>query len=369
MSIGERLREIRSTLQLTMDAVGQQTGLGVSTISDFENDKREPRIGQLKHLADLYHRPVAYFLDDSAPPAEVVLWRQRPASPTAELVQAKLVELADQYHTLEVLCGQASNMDLPHCDVAANSFGYPAAAALARRVRNDLGLGDRPGQTLLRILEEVCNVKVFHLDFEPSGTAACTMTDRYGAAILLNRHNVPWRRTFDLAHELFHLLTWRVFRHHEVGASSEPSSSEEKFATCFASNLLMPEEVFREAVDLQRNASSAVSADGLFEVARQFDVSVEAILWRMGFVYNIDSQKISSYLERLGSRMASWDGRDRPMPPERPQRFLALARQALRKGMISTGRYAEYVGISRREAMRVVEEDAEDDVQIEVAHP
>jgi predicted HTH domain antitoxin len=44
-----------------------------------------------------------------------------------------------------------------------------------------------------------------------------------------------------------------------------------------------------------------------------------------------------------------------------------LARQALRKGLISTGRFAEYVGISRRDAMKVVEEDAADDVQVEVA--
>jgi predicted HTH domain antitoxin len=44
-----------------------------------------------------------------------------------------------------------------------------------------------------------------------------------------------------------------------------------------------------------------------------------------------------------------------------------LARQALRKGMISTGRYAEYVGISRRDAMKFVEQDATEDVQIDVA--
>jgi Zn-dependent peptidase ImmA (M78 family)/transcriptional regulator with XRE-family HTH domain len=369
MSIGERLREIRSDLKLTLDAVGQRTGIGVSTLSEFENDKREPRIGQLKQLADVYHRPVAYFLDDSVPPTDVVLWRERPSSPTAETIQAQLVELADQYHTLEVLCGQGSNMDLPHCDSDANAFSYAAAARLAHRVRNDLGLGDRPGQALLRVLEEVCNVKVFHLDFEPSGTAACTLADRYGAAILLNSRNAPRRRTFDLAHELFHLLTWRGFHHHVTAGSAVPSAQEEKFASCFASNLLMPEEVFRESVDLQRSAASAVSADGLFEVARQFDVSVEAVLWRMRFVYHIDSQKISSYLDRLRSRMVSWDGKDRPQPPERPQRFLALAIQALRRGMISTGRYAEYVGISRRDAMKVVEEDAEDDVQIEVAHP
>ena len=369
MCLSERLREVRSGLKLTLEAVAQQTGLGISTLSEFESGKREPRIGQLKQLADAYHRSVSYFLDESVPPAELVLWRERPPSPTAEQMQARLVELADQYHTLEVLCEQGSDMDLPRCEINAKTFGYPAAGRLAHRVRNDLGLGDRPGQTLLRVLEEVCNVKVFHLDFEPSGTAACTLADRYGAAVLLNSRNAPWRRTFDLAHELFHLITWRVFRHQETSDSAEASPQEEKFATCFARNLLMPEEVFRGAVDSQRGASGRVDADGLCEVAREFDVSVEAVLWQIGFVYNIPSEKVRGYLDQLRPRMASWDQIARATPPERPSRFFALGRQALRKGLISTGRYAEYVGISRRDAMKVVEEDAEADVQIEVAHP
>jgi hypothetical protein len=61
--------------------------------------------------------------------------------------------------------------------------------------------------------------------------------------------------------------------------------------------------------------------------------------------------------------------REKDTPPRRPLRFEALARQALRKGLLSTGKYAEYVGITRREAMRLVEQEAAEDVQIEVAHP
>lgn len=366
MSLSERLKEARLGLKMTLDAVCQQTGLGSSTLSEFENGKREPRLGQLKQLADVYRRPISYFLDDSVPPAELVLWRERPTSPTVEQVQARLVELADQYRTLEVLCGQPTNPELPYSEVVLSRFGYPAAAKLAHNVRKILGLGDRPGETLLRVLEEVCNVKIFHLDFEPSGTAACSHTERYGAAVLLNSRNVPWRRTFDLAHELFHLLTWRVFRHDK--AATEPSPQEEKYATCFARNLLMPEEVLREAVDRHGSGNRSIDADGLFEVAREFDVSVEAVLRQMGFVYDIPSEKVNEYVEQLRGRIMSWDRGVRAKPSERPVRFEALAHQALRKGLISTGRYADYLGISRRDAMRVVEEDAETDVEIEVAH-
>ena len=57
-------------------------------------------------------------------------------------------------------------------------------------------------------------------------------------------------------------------------------------------------------------------------------------------------------------QMAFWDDRQRDVPPHRPLRFEALANEALRKGLISTGRYAEFLGITRREAMRQVEQEA-----------
>jgi len=369
MRLRERLKEARLGLKLTLEVVSEKARLGVSTLSEFENGRREPRLGQLKQLAGVYHRPISYFLDESDPPAELVLWRERPPSPSAEELESRLIELADQYQTLEVLCEQPSRIGLAEATVEAGKFGYPEAGRLARRVRNELGLGDRPGQTLLRVLEEVYNVKVFHLGFEPSGCAACTVAERFGAAVLLNARNARSRRTFDLAHELFHLLTWAIFRQNQVAESVIPSRSEEKLATCFARNLLMPEEVLRNAVDARRNGSRTLNFDGLCEVAREFDVSVEAVLWQMAFVYQIPSDRITAYLDRIGGRIHPWERSVPDQPPERPLRFQALARQALRKGLISAGRYSEMLGISRRDAMRVVEEDAEDDAQIEVAHP
>lgn len=369
MSLIERLKYARNSLNLTLNVVEGLTGIGISTLSDFENGKREPKLGQLKKLADAYRRPISYFLDEGELVPELVLWRQKPTSPRAEELQTLLVSLAETYHNLELICGEVRPYELPSATGDAERFGYSEAAKLARRVRDDLGLGNRPGQTLLRVLEEVCQIKVFHLSFEPTGSAACTVSAKSGAAILLNAKNVRWRRNFDLAHELFHLLTWKFFRKATAADILTPSSQEEKLATCFARNLLMPQESLREAVDAQRGEKGKLSFDDLFEIARQFDVSVEALLWHIGFVYSIDSTVVQQQIDRLRGQISFWDERERDTPSERPLRFRALARQALRRGLISTGRYAEYLGITRREAMQVVEQDAEEDVEVEVAHP
>ena len=121
--------------------------------------------------------------------------------------------------------------------------------------------------------------------------------------------------------------------------------------------------------DVVRADRTKLSFDDLFEVARQFDVSVEALLWQMTFVFSLSKEIVGQTIEKLRDRMAFWDQRQHDTPPKRPLRFEALANEALRKGWISTGRYAEYLGITRRQAMRQVEQEAPDDAEVEVAHP
>jgi len=369
MSVAERLKYARKAMKLTLREVADRTGIGFSTLSEFENGKREPRLSHLKQLSEAYRRSVNFFLDEGDLVPEVVLWRQKPTSPRAEEVQADLLKLTEQYHNLELWCDDVEELDLPFVSPGTRPFDYAQAEKLAHDFRSKYGLGERPGHTLLRVLEEICRVKVFHLRFEPTGSAACTYSDRYGAAVLLNFHNVRWRRNFDLAHELFHLLTWRVFRRESSTETVEASQDEEKLATCFARNLLMPQESLRIAIDSQRGCGTKLSFHGLFEVARQFDVSVEALLWHMSFIYRIPKEQIHQALAKFRDQMSFWDDRERDEPPKRPLRFQSLARQALQKGLISTGRYAEYLGISRREAMQAVEQDAAEDAEVEVVDP
>jgi len=355
-------------MNLTLADVQKRSGIGSSTLSEFENGKREPRLLQLKDLAELYHRSTSFFLDEGPLPVEIVLWREKPTSPNAELVQAELLKLAEQYRNLERWCEDVEEHDLPTKRGNPQRFGYTQAEKLAHEFRTRYGLGDRPGQSLLRVLEEVCKVKVFHMQFEPSGSAACTFSDRYGAAILLNSNHVRWRRNFDLAHELFHLLTWKVFRQLDTSSTVEASPQEEKLATCFARNLLMPQDQLRIAIDSQRGERKKLAFDDLFEIARQFDVSVEALLRQVGFIYNLSEDVVEQDIETLRDRISFWDKRQHDTPPNRPLRFEALASEALRKGLIATGRYAEYLGITRRQAMRQVEQEAPDDAEVEVTH-
>ncbi len=72
------------------------------------------------------------------------------------------------------------------------------------------------------------------------------MDERYRAAILPNSNNIRWRRNFDLAHELFHQLTWKLFR---IGDSAtQADDQDEKLANCFAGSLLVPPKPLKLSV-------------------------------------------------------------------------------------------------------------------------
>ena len=369
MALAERLRYARERAGLTGVQVHERVGIGESSLSEFENGKREPKLSQLHILGKAYGRPVTFFLADGPIPREVVLWREVPPEGFEETENCFL-RLCHQYHNLEVWTDEAAPGDLPYEKADATSYEYPDAVALAKRVRDELQLGDRPGQVLLRILEEVLRVKVFHSEFEPSGTAVSTKSETFGPAILLNTSNVRWRRNFDLAHELFHLLTWDTFRHGAEQPGAVASKPEDSLATCFASNLLMPSDV--TGVEIERHSKDgSVSCEVLYDIARQFDVSTDALLWRAHMLYRMpsDTEKTRKDIETVSRWEATHGTRSQEdaTPPKYPDRYWALGLKALRRGVISTGRFAEYMDISRRQATKLSEQEATGCEEVEIA--
>lgn len=354
-----RLTKARERLSLTQAQVAERTGIGPSSLSEFERGHREPSLGQLQALARLYQRSLPWMLGEEAEPVEVVLWRQRPEPPVAAEVGARFLRLSEQYRNLELWCSDTVECDLPRVEADAGKFHSFDSANLAKRVRNELALGDRPGESLLRTLEEVCGVKVFHLTFEPTGTAACVKSAAFGASILLNKSNVPWRRAFDTAHELFHLLTWESFNKQWTGDPPIATAQEEKLANVFASNLLMPEEPFRLAVQRRMTDVHTPGMDQAFAVAREFGVSVDAVLVRMSFLFGLKQEVVERARAAWRALAALYEDREVDNPPELPRRFQAMAMAALKGGNISIGRFSEYLGLSRQRAMEIARSQEE----------
>lgn len=371
MGIPERLRYARQGAGLTGVQVKERTGIGTSSLSEFESGRREPSVSQLQKLASAYRRAIAFFLAEGEIPREIVLWREKPHG-VAQDLEAEFLRLCRQYRNLEIWTGDELPLRLPRGDSGAKAFTFHHAQKLAQQVRNELQLGDHPALALLSVLQEVCGVKVFHLEFEPTGTAASSKSESFGAAVLLNAGNVRWRRNFDLAHELFHLLTWDIFRavDQDGQVSAVAGEEEESLANCFARNLLLPPEALRTAVD-DGVENGRIPYEALFDIVRQFDVSIDALFWQIHRVYNWgqeNADRTRGQIDKAQGWAAALDRRrSSAKPPQRPDRYWALAVRALRHGEISIGRFAEYLDVTRPEALRYAEQEITDDDEVQVA--
>lgn len=350
MDIPKKLKLARKAIGMTQRQVCAQSGFDDSTLSAFETGRSEPRMGQLAKLAEVYRVSLSYFFDEAIPAQQVVLWRNEPEDKL--YIQTEFLELCRQYRQLESWTKNNHGQRLMGIDDVGEGFGYPQAKELAKKARNIMQLGDRPGQSLYTILEEVYAVKIFYLDLGSDGTAASAFSEEFGAAILLNSNCSRWRRNHDLAHELFHLLTWKRFNY--AGGVAFPSQNEEKLATCFAGNLLLPEEVVRNAISMSCDEEGNVSLEQLDAIAREFDVSLESLIWRMLFLFNWTEDYTRRILSQAKEYVTTARRDNGPKPALFPERYRYLAIKALHNGEISLGRFAKFLKISRSEAAKYI---------------
>ena len=353
MDIGQRLKIAREAIGYTLEEAEQKSGIGKSSLSEFENAKREPKFSQLSRLAEVYKRTIEFFFADEPLVENVMLWRKKPTvEGEKEKTEAEFRQLCQQYHKLEVLTGEVKRVALPHADVTkTEDFDFRQAELFAKYVRDSFRLGDIPIASLKRRLEEVYYIKIFYLDF--AGSAISIVSEEFGPAILLNGKNKQWRRSYDLAHELFHLLTWGVFR----SETKEVSEYEEKLADAFASRLLMPEEYINDRVKSSTDDEGQISFDQLDDIARELDVSLVALIYRIASIYRFKKEETAKYIKATEQYLKFLKPRESYKPNKLPERYYDLAQRALREGKLSLMQFAKYMGISYRKAQEYLVED------------
>ena len=353
MNIGERLKIARNSIGYTLEKASQESGIGQSSISEFENNKREPKFSHLSKLADIYKKKIEFFLADKPIIEKVMLWRDKPISEEEmKKTEQEFYQLCEQYRDLEILMDEVKQSKLPVPDITEpEKFDYDQAELFAKEVQEKFRLGDVPISSLKQILEEIYHIKIFYLDFP--GSAISTVSEEFGPAILLNAKNKQWRRSYDLAHELFHLLTWNVFR----SKSKLKDGHENRLANAFASRLLMPEEPVKARVKAGINDKGQISLDRLYDIAREFDVSLIALIYRIASIYRFKKDETKKYIDSAEKYLRSLKPRPSYEPPKLPERYCDLAMRALREGKQSLMQFAKYMSISYKKAQEYLTEE------------
>ena len=323
------------------------------TLSAIEKGARKINAHELIMMARLYGRNLEYFLESDVAPDPVPLWRKVRKTDVNQ-IQRQFLSFLENYSNLEHLLGlkrrwKDIQKNYDRDDFSVN--GFEQADKLGADIHNFLDLGSRPSLNLLNVLENKLRFKILHLSLGDGVSGASVADNTIGVGILINAKDAPWRRNFDLAHELFHIITWNVFSPEEIG-NGATKTRPEQYADIFASSLLLPEAHLLDALK-ETTTNNKIRFVDIIELAKDFGVSSEAILWRLVNLGRLKKSQVQKILDdpdfrdvdRTRRRSLYIEGK----PSKFPSRFISLACRCLLEGKISRGTFAEYLEIDRAE--------------------
>ncbi len=286
--IGYRIKAAREVSDWSQQKLAEELGFkDRQTISDLEKGKRVLKPNELIQICASLDREIDYFIDPFVIAGEGQFsWRADPGLSQDELETFELK--AGQWIGLLRWLRKSKDKQtsaLKRTLRISGSSSYEDAQQGAESLVHELDLGMIPAERLLDSVENKLDIPVLYVDTIKSDDgewisgAACSL--RNMAVILINRNEPPGRQNWDLAHELFHVLTWdamvpehRELRGFEIGQSPRRI---EQLADNFTSALLMPKSSLEKMIDFEK----VTEIDYLFELSTLFKVTPTAFSWRL----------------------------------------------------------------------------------------
>ncbi len=360
-NLGRKIRYLREHFGLSQSELAERVGWSSQhvIVGNIESGDREVKAWELLKLSDIFKINVSDLLSQEQIPAgeqksppQYVLWRKQADEKIRVEQEARFFSIIKRYVFLE----QA--VELPNRKKVTRNFPsfsldlvnttFQQVYSLAETCRHELGLGNFPAKNLVSVLEDEYQVKIVYLELDAEqGSAACTRGDGT-SSIMLNVNEVPWRRNFSIAHEFFHIVTWNKELFAQISSSPELTEKNEQYANAFAAGLLMPSEQTKHLIEQYKTSEGKISFADLIAIAREFEVSTEALIWRLVGL-NIIRQKIGKKLvassELKSLEFDSVEER-RNRDHFRSWRFVRLAYQAHARGRLSRSQFANYLGVS-----------------------
>jgi Zn-dependent peptidase ImmA (M78 family)/transcriptional regulator with XRE-family HTH domain len=358
--LGQAIRARRKALGVTQEQLAAALGFNAAqTVSDIERGERSVKAWELVKIADALSTTVEDLLELRRTSDDVhVLWRRGSTAASSEL-EGKFLDRSRRYALLERWNALPPAPQLPQLELDPDRDSFRDAAKLARTVGKALDLGSRPAAALAAVLVEVFRVKIFFEHLGEDESAASAKGD-FGYAILMNANQAPWRRNYNLAHEVFHLVTWDA----TVGALNPAAGAPfwldriERLANAFASHLLLPADEVEARFDI-RFSNGELRYGDLVEMAREFDVSTEALVWRLRLMNKLSQEQAEQILEdpefRREDRRSMPGSWDRPPRGPLPDRYWRLALNAYRRGEVTLARLANLLETSVSQAGELVD--------------
>jgi Zn-dependent peptidase ImmA (M78 family)/transcriptional regulator with XRE-family HTH domain len=350
-TIGTRLKALREKQNLSQDQVARQFGFkDRQTVSAIETGERRLSAEELLRAIEIFSVPLDYFTDPFVLAGEGKFsWRQtRAVGLDLNTYEVDAGRLIAAYRELAPQVGSAAPLLRRELGLSKDSH-FEDASQAGERFAREFELGEVPAARLADVMERALEILVLMVDpIEGVSGAACRLPEL--DVVLINRREVPGRRHFDLAHELFHILTWLAMPpEHVEDVEPKRRSRVEQLADAFASAVLMPTPVL-DRFGVWSTLASATKPDALIArlnaVADELQVTSSALRWRLVALDRLDR----AVAERLPHARLRNNGRGRtkalPLPALFSQRFVEVIARAIDEGRVAVRRVSYLLGLS-----------------------
>ena len=178
--------------------------------------------------------------------------------------------------------------------VLTRRSNFEDAKNAGERFSSEFELGEFPATKLEDVVRDELGILVLDVDIYPGISAGVGRLPEFDA-VFLSRQRALGNRNLDVAHELFHLLTWEAMPPSRVEYMASSSRTKVgKLADSFAGALLMPKVSVEKNGNWNRIANDQL-VSRLNQVADEMCVSSSALLWRLvdlGFCNKSDAAAI-----------------------------------------------------------------------------
>ena len=338
--IGSRIKALREDRNLSQEDLARLLGFkDRQTISAIETGVRRVTAEELLLAVEKLDAPLEYFTDPFLLAGEGRFsWRQSgvEAGQLAEYERDAGRWIA-AFRVLAPQVGRDAPLLRRALGLTSHSR-FEDAMRTGERFVSELALGPVPAARLAEVMERELGILVLMVDASDGiSGAACRLPEL--DAVLIARREVAGRRNFDLAHELFHILTWDTMQpEHSEEARDTGGNRVEQLANNFAAAVLMPNHA------LERFGGWADLAEEdlilrLNSAADDLHVTSSALSWRLVALGQLTSA-VAGSLPEPALRNNGHEAVNTPAPALFSQPFVDVLALAIDKGLVSVRRTA-----------------------------
>lgn len=356
-NITYRLQHLRRTHKLTQDDLARQLGFkDRQTLSQIENGERKLSSTEMVRASEIFGVALDYFTDPFELAGEGHFsWRETNTTPEIlDDYELKAGRWIAAYRYLSKLKGDVINSSIRRLALNHQST-FEDAIAEGEAMAKALDLGSIPSEKLAAALETKLDTLVLEVDTALGISGAACRLNQLNA-ILINRQETAARRNYDMAHELFHLITWDTMPPPRLDVETQTGKAKrvEQLADNFAAGLLMPTTLIENLINASSLPKGTELAPWLNSHAHRLGVSATALQWRL---VNMGKLNKSSMIH--DDLIRNSGGSLRSTPPEKfGKTFMKTIGWGIDQGYVSARRAALLLNVTLDELVTIFENHA-----------